>query len=370
MYKKRGLSLVVVLILLCLMSNGVLFYPANAATGQMITITATGQVVDSFNGVDSLYRPGSGDGSDSTYGCHAYVIRYYKSVYGKTVYNLFHAQTPMAYGDTFVKVTNPQPGDICAQIKSSSNHWSIVKSVSGTTVSVIDQNNKWVANGVTYAYKDFSYDVSEVVFYRLASIESGVNSNSVTTVSQPATTTVAVTTTQATTAVAATTETGSATETVVAEDMSINAGKTKQITEDCISVLAEHKASGWSSSDAGIASVSQDGYVTGNKKGTATITATLDNGQVVTINVKVKVPAQKLKISSKDVTLPKSYKWTLNATVTPANTTDKISYQSSNKKIATVSKKGVVKSKKKRGKTTITVKTSSGKKKKCIVRVY
>ena len=304
MYKKRGLRLVAFLVMLCLMSNKVMLYEANAATGQMITITATGQIVDSFNGVDSLYRPGSGDGSDSTYGCHAYVIRYYQTVYGKTVYNLFHAQTPMAYGDSFVQVTTPQLGDICAQIKSSSNHWSIVKSVAGTTVSVIDQNNKWVASGVTYAYKDFTYDVSEVVFYRLASIESGVNTNSVVASSQVITTTEAVTTTQ----VPATT-----TEAPV-------------VTEAVESSTSDDET--------------------------------------------VKVPAQKLKIASKDVTLPKSYKWKLTATVSPSNTTDKITYKSSNKKIATVSKKGVVKSKKKRGKTTITVKTSSGKKKKCIVRVY
>ena len=365
MYKKRGLKLVVVLLMLCLLSSETLYFPTNAATGETITITATGQIVDSFNGVDSLYRPGSNDASDSTYGCHAYVIRYYQMVYGKTVYNLFHAQTPMAYGDTFVKVDAPQPGDICAQIKTSSNHWSIVKSVSGTTVNVIDQNNKWVANGVTYAYKNFAYDASEVVFYRLASVESGVNTNSVTTASGTETTQV-VTTTEA---VTATTQVSSTMETVV-KDMSINTGKTKQITSAYVSSLAEYSASGWSSSNAEIATVSQDGYVTGNKKGTATITGTLQNGQTVSFKLKVQVPAQKLKISNKDVTLPKSYKWQLIATISPANTTDKISYQSSNKKIATVSKKGVVKSKKKRGKTTITVKTSSGKKKKCIVRVY
>ena len=344
MYKERGLRLVSFVLCFCVLFSGMVI-PVKAASGQMITISTDGQVVDTFNGVSSLYRPGDWDGKDSTYGCHAYVIRYYQAVYGKTVYNLFHAQTPMTEGDSFVQVTTPQPGDICAQIKSTSNHWSIVKSVSGTTVNVIDQNNKWVANGVTYAYKDFSYDVSEVVFYRLASVPSD------TTVTETATTTQ---------------------ETVVEpiSSVSINIGEDMQITSDEIPALEGQDSVRWESSDASVASVTEDGYIIGVNKGTATVTVSLSDGQAFSLKVTVKVPAKKLKLVSKDVTIPKSYQWKLTAKVTPSNSTDKVSYSSSNKKVATVSKKGLVKSKKKRGKTTITVKTSSGKKKKCIVRVY
>ena len=150
----------------------------------------------------------------------------------------------------------------------------------------------------------------------------------------------------------------------------MNVGKSKQITSDEIPALEGQDSVRWESSDASVASVTEDGYIIGVNKGTATVTVSLSDGQAFSLKVTVKVPAKKLKLVSKDVTIPKSYQWKLTAKVTPSNSTDKVSYSSSNKKVATVSKKGLVKSKKKRGKTTITVKTSSGKKKKCIVRVY
>lgn len=59
---------------------------------------------------------------------------------------------------------------------------------------------------------------------------------------------------------------------------------------------------------------------------------------------------------------------TLDAVMNPANSTDTIKWTSSNKKIATVNKYGVVTALKE-GKATITAKTSSKKKAKCVVTV-
>ena len=64
----------------------------------------------------------------------------------------------------------------------------------------------------------------------------------------------------------------------------------------------------------------------------------------------------------------KGKKYKIQAKKLPASSTAKIMYRSSNKKIAKVTKKGVIKALKK-GKCKITVKTSDGKKKVIIVKV-
>lgn len=359
MKTKRGLRLVSFLMALVLLSGVVPYYDAKAASGTMVTITTEGQVVDTFNGVSSLYRPGSWDGTDMTYGCHAYVIRYYQAIYGRTVYNLFHNQTPLTYGDVFVTVTSPQPGDICAQVKASSNHWSIVKSVKGSTVTVIDQNNKWTVGDVTYAYKNYTYNTSEVTFFRLSSVAAGATA--VTSSTPTATTTAPA----ATTAVPATTQA----QVASSATMTVNKGKKKRITDAVLPNLSLNPAVSWKSSKKKVAKVSAKGYVTGVKKGTAKITGTLSDGQRVTVKVNVKVPTKSLKLVSKDVTLGMNTSWKLTATVSPKTTTDVLKFSSSDPSIATVSSNGTVQTYGVRGMTKITVKSGS-KKKTCIVRVY
>ena len=59
---------------------------------------------------------------------------------------------------------------------------------------------------------------------------------------------------------------------------------------------------------------------------------------------------------------------TLKATMTPSSSTDKLTWTSSNKKVASVDKNGKVKALKK-GTATITVKTTSGKKATCKITV-
>ena len=61
-----------------------------------------------------------------------------------------------------------------------------------------------------------------------------------------------------------------------------------------------------------------------------------------------------------------NYKWKITSSEKDVTFT----YESSDTSIATVNKNGEIKSKKKRGNTTITVTASNGKKGTCIVRVY
>jgi hypothetical protein len=99
------------------------------------------------------------------------------------------------------------------------------------------------------------------------------------------------------------------------------------------------------------------------KTGTAKLTITLASGLQKTVTVKVQKTAVKTtKISglSKTLVLKKAKKATLKPVVTPITSQDKLTYQTSNKKVATVSKSGVITAKK-AGKAKITVK--AGKKK-------
>lgn len=124
----------------------------------------------------------------------------------------------------------------------------------------------------------------------------------------------------------------------------------------------------WKSSNKKVATVTSKGKITGKKAGNAKITVTLKSGISASVTVKVQkkaVTTTKLTVTGKSVkknklTLKKGKKVTLTAVRTPVTSTEKITYKSSNKKIATVTAKGKVTGKKP-GKAKITVK--SGKKK-------
>lgn len=125
------------------------------------------------------------------------------------------------------------------------------------------------------------------------------------------------------------------------------------------------------SSNIKVATVNNKGKVTAKKVGKATITVTMKSGAKAKYTVKVqkgKVVIKSLKLNKKSYTLKKGKTFTLTATKNPITATEKITYSSSNKKVATVSSKGKITAKKK-GKATITVKTSNGKKATCKITV-
>ncbi|MDO4170698.1 MAG: Ig-like domain-containing protein [Lachnospiraceae bacterium] len=118
----------------------------------------------------------------------------------------------------------------------------------------------------------------------------------------------------------------------------------------------------WKSNNTKVATVNSKGKITGKKAGTAKITVTLKSGKDAVITVKVQkkaVATTKVAVNSKSINLNKGKKFTLKTTVTPITSKQKVTYKTSNKKIATVSSKGVITAKKK-GTAKITVK--SGKK--------
>ena len=116
----------------------------------------------------------------------------------------------------------------------------------------------------------------------------------------------------------------------------------------------------YSSSNKKVATVSSKGVIKAKKAGTTKITVKSGKKKVV---VTVKVTGVKTTNLSgvpaaKNVSKGKSFK--IKAIATPKNTDEKITFKSSNKKVATVTSKGVVKGLKK-GTATITVRSGSQK---------
>jgi hypothetical protein len=112
----------------------------------------------------------------------------------------------------------------------------------------------------------------------------------------------------------------------------------------------------WSSSKPTVASVNSKGKITGLKSGTAKIKIKLKSGKIgyVTVTVKKVTTRRITKVPSR-LTLKIGKKTALKPQLVPVTSQDTISYRSSNKKIATVTSKGVITARKK-GTATITVK--------------
>lgn len=133
-------------------------------TFRNVNLTGTRQVVDVFNGVESIYNKNYTAPGDSTYNCAALVKKYYQKIYGVEPYNLLPNKRPMVNGRTLQKVSNPQVGDIAGITTSKVNgHWAIVKAVVGNQVVLFEQN--WKANGKTKVNRRIN--ISGVNFYRL-----------------------------------------------------------------------------------------------------------------------------------------------------------------------------------------------------------
>ena len=129
-------------------------------------------------------------------------------------------------------------------------------------------------------------------------------------------------------------------------------------------LAAGDSVASYTSSNTKIFTVNGSGKLTAKKKtGSAKLTITLASGYSHTVTVTVQkaaVKTTKLTGLAKKLTLEKGKKATLTPIVTPFTSQQKVTYTSSNKKVATVSAKGVIVAKKS-GTAKITVK-SGGKK--------
>lgn len=297
----------------------------------VVEVKKTGQVVDEFQGVNAVYRPGKWDGNDKTYSCAALVKKYYQARYGFTPYNLLSGRTPTdeSNGGKFKKVSSPKVGDVAA----AGTHWAIVQNVSGNNVTLLEQNWKWQEKGRTYAKADRVVSKSEMKYFRYYDKSGREVSNG----SSPV-----------------------ASSTSKPRTLSISKTSLSVKTRATAALKATigNKRSGdkliFSSSNKKIATVSSKGVITGVKTGTCYVTVKV-NGTSLSKKCKVKVSlgSRIIKLNASRLTLMKVKKYPLKGVIYNKRSKDKLKYKTSNKKIATVSSKGVVK-KKKKGKATIT----------------
>ncbi len=120
----------------------------------------------------------------------------------------------------------------------------------------------------------------------------------------------------------------------------------------------------WESSDTKVATVTKKGKIKAKKAGTAVITITTKRGASASLEVKVqkkKVKTQKLTLTNvkkRKLTLKKGKTFKIKTELTPLTSQEKITFKSSDKKVAKVSKNGKIKALK-AGKTVITVKSGT-----------
>ncbi len=120
----------------------------------------------------------------------------------------------------------------------------------------------------------------------------------------------------------------------------------------------------WSSSNSNVVSVSSNGKITAKSKGSATITVSLA-GKKATAKITVvesNISVEKFTITASSKTINIGEKYAIIYSITPNNATNqKISWKSSNSKVATVDSNGIVTGIKE-GNTTITGTTEDGNK--------
>ncbi len=114
--------------------------------------------------------------------------------------------------------------------------------------------------------------------------------------------------------------------------LSMTEGETANLTAIVMPENATNKAVAWKSGNTGVADVDASGKVTAVKAGTSDITVTTaDGGKTATCKVTVAskaVPATGLTLSLSSVAFVEGQTKSINATVTPSNTTDEVVWPS------------------------------------------
>lgn len=143
-------------------------------------------------------------------------------------------------------------------------------------------------------------------------------------------------------------------------------GETAQVISKIEPDNATNKSLTWSSSNSSIATVDSNGVVTGKSAGTCTIIASTSNN--ITARLEVVVHSNSIAVSGISITNGNAYSMKVSGikkiqyTITPSNATNKkVTFQSSNTKVAVVDSNGLVAAVG-AGTAVITVKTEDGNK--------
>ncbi|MEA4935465.1 MAG: Ig-like domain-containing protein [Paludibacter sp.] len=152
---------------------------------------------------------------------------------------------------------------------------------------------------------------------------------------------------------------------IIAEDSTLQLSATIEPSN------ATNKNIMWSSSDVYVAAVSSTGMITANNAGTATITATTEEGKKTAVcTVTVTRYAESITLNRTNTILVQNFTFQLSAIIAPSDAAYKeVTWKSSDESIATVNSTGLVTARNP-GRATISVNTNDrGKKATCIITV-
>lgn len=154
------------------------------------------------------------------------------------------------------------------------------------------------------------------------------------------------------------------------KDITLYVGEKYRVTYTVQPSNATNVVLKWSVEDTKIATVDNTGYVTGKNVGSTILIAEATDGSGVYTMCKITVlrNAKSIKLDVTSLVMNVGELYQLEASLTPADSSDSLTYESSNTKVATVSKVGKITAKAK-GTTVIMVKTSGGVSAYCSVEV-
>ena len=147
--------------------------------------------------------------------------------------------------------------------------------------------------------------------------------------------------------------------------ITVGVGGTWQLNATVEPEDAENKSVTWESSDETVATVDENGLVTGKSAGNATVTVrTVDGGYTAQCSVTVEgeevVAVTGVRLDYEGITIDVGGTWQLNATVEPEDAENKgVTWESSDETVATVDENGLVTGKS-AGSATVTVRTVDG----------
>ncbi len=202
----------------------------------------------------------------------------------------------------------------------------------------------------------------------VVSVSATTSSSSKLTARKIGTATITATSTFGNTATCTVTVTSYATSISLPETASINRGDSTSLALT-VSPSPTQSLLSWTSSDNSIATVDENGVVTGVSCGTVVIIVETDNGLSDICTVTVLAPAESLTMERGSITLTKGFTDKVVAIPSPEDTTDTITYTSSNTSCVTINPSTGVITGVEVGTSTITATSTSGKKAYCVVTV-
>ena len=158
--------------------------------------------------------------------------------------------------------------------------------------------------------------------------------------------------------------------TLIQDSIEVPMGRTRQLEAETQPPNASKRTIAWSSADLSIATVDDDGVVTGVKPGLARIAATTANGLTVFADVTVRdvTMVESFTLSTSALTVGSGNTVQMNVRIEPEDASENYSWSTDNSAIATVDQNGLVTCRA-IGDTQVTIASESGVEASCAITV-